>query len=238
MNYESERLRILEMIDKGLISASEGIQLLDALQGDDEDPSTYNESVVAQDQTAIQSEPEVAPQLEPVVVAEESPELAEESPVIETPSSDPYIDSSIDKWKRWWWIPMWIGITVTVISGVLMFFAWQSGGFGFWFACSWFPFLLGVGIMALAWGSRTARWLHVRVHQQPGEWPQKIAISLPLPLRLTAWFFRTFGRYIPNLEHTNIDEIIMALEHTSADTPIYVEVDEGDDGERVEVFIG
>lgn len=133
---------------------------------------------------------------------------------------------------------MWVGIAVTVISGVLMFFAWQSGGFGFWFACSWFPFLLGVGIMALAWGSRTARWLHVRVYQQPGEWPQKIAISLPLPLRLTAWFFRTFGRYIPNMEHTNIDEIIMALEHTSADAPIYVEVNEGDDGERVEVFIG
>lgn len=233
MTYESERLRILEMIDKGLISASEGVQLLDALQGNDDGLSTHSQSYIAGDQTPIQTEPE--PEISSQVEAEV---FAEEPAVSETHTSNPYIDSSIDKWKRWWWIPMWVGIAVTVISGVLMYFAWQSGGFGFWFACSWFPFLLGVGVMALAWGSRTARWLHVRVYQQAGEWPQKIAISIPLPLRLSAWFFRTFGRYIPNMEHTNIDEIIMALEHTSADTPIYVEVDEGDDGERVEVFIG
>jgi hypothetical protein len=106
------------------------------------------------------------------------------------------------------------------------------------FACTWLPFMLGVAVMALAYASRTARWLHVRVHQKPGEKPQNIAISLPIPLRLTAWFFRTFKGHIPHMENTGIDELIMALEATNPDTPFYVEVDEGANGERVEVYIG
>ena len=33
MTNESERLQILEMIEKGVISASEGVRLLNSLQG-------------------------------------------------------------------------------------------------------------------------------------------------------------------------------------------------------------
>jgi len=92
--------------------------------------------------------------------------------------------------------------------------------------------------MALAWGSRTARWLHVRVHQKEGERPQNISISLPLPLHLIAWLLRNFGSYIPNLDATGLDEVILALDKTSPEAPLYVEVNEGSDGERVEVYIG
>ena len=142
------------------------------------------------------------------------------------------------KWRRFWWIPFWVGVGITVISALLMYAAWDKSGFGFWFACTWFPFALGVLVMALAYASRTARWLHVRVHQSPGEKPQNISISMPIPLRLTAWFFRTFKGRIPHMENTGIDELIMALETTNPDTPFYVEVNEGDDGEKVEVYIG
>jgi hypothetical protein len=235
MTYENERLRILEMIDNGLISASEGIKLLDALQGEDEAASVSNPAAPVAQLSASQPEVEArlqgASQVEPAIIVEDLPEN-------EAPAAHPEINESIDKWRKWWWVPMWVGIAVTVSSGILMFLAWQAGGYSFWFACSWFPFLLGVAVMALAWSSRTARWLHLRVHQPSGEWPQKIAISIPLPLRLTAWFFRTFGRHIPNMQNTSIDEIIMALEHTSNQAPFYVEVDEGERGERVEIFIG
>lgn len=234
MTYESERLRILEMIDQGLISTSDGIKLLDALQGGDEVPSISSTTGFATGVPAslpnAEAAPKVEPQAEPAVSVEDLPRS-------DTPPY-PEMTASIDRWRRWWWIPMWVGIAVTVASGLLMYLAWRSGGYNFWFACTWFPFLLGVAVMALAWSSRTARWLHVRVHQPSGEWPKKIAISLPLPLRLTAWFFRTFGHRIPNMQNSSIDEIIMALEHTSSDTPFYVEVNEGEGGERVEVFIG
>ena len=133
---------------------------------------------------------------------------------------------------------MWVGVGITTISALFMYWAFSASGYGFWFACMWFPFLFGVLVMALAWSSRTSRWLHVRVHQKPGQKPERIAISLPIPLRLTAWFLRIFGHKIPNMGNTSLDEVIMALDATSPDAPFYVEVNEGDDGERVEVYIG
>ena len=54
-----------------------------------------------------------------------------------------------------------------------------------------------------------------------------------------AWFLRTFGRYIPQLDQTSLDEIILAIgETTSPETPIYVQVDDDEDGDQVEIYIG
>ena len=155
------------------------------------------------------------------------------------PEPAPPDGEEIKKWKRWWVIPLWIGAGITVIGGSLMYWAFSANGFGFWFACTWFPFLLGVALLGLAWSSRTAPWLHVRVHQSPGKTPKKIAISFPIPIRLTAWGLRVFGHHIPHMEGTNLDEVILALKDVSKDeTPLFVDVNEGEDGERVQVFIG
>lgn len=138
-------------------------------------------------------------------------------------------------------IPLWIGVGITVIGGLLMAWAYQATGFSFWFGCSWLPFLLGIAVMAMAWSSRTARWLHLRVQQEPGEWPRTIAFSFPLPLRFAAWVMRTFGQFIPKVNETGVDfdQLIEVLENsTNSDTPFYVEVDEGENGEKVQIYIG
>ena len=129
---------------------------------------------------------------------------------------------------------------ITIVGGVLMYAAMQATGTSsFWFACAWLPFLLGIAVIVLAWSSRNVRWIHIRVRQSPGERPQTIALSFPIPIRLTAWILRHFGHHIPNMEHTGLDEIILALgDKTSPETPFYVEVDEGEDGEKVEIYIG
>jgi hypothetical protein len=284
MSYESERLKILEMIDNGLISVDEGVALLKALDQRQAEPGAAAGSpaepeadpgLAAKSGNVIFSTPAQSPQTpseattsEEAVTgtgpvgetaftenvafkAEPTQEYFEEShpeaeqvhapepePPLEEKFTSPQIDPNMLKWKGFWWIPFWVGVGITIVSAALMYYAWFGGGFGFWFACTWFPFMLGVAVMALAYASRTARWLHVRVHQQPGERPQNIAISLPIPLHLTAWFFRTFKGHIPHMGNTGIDELIMALEATNPDTPFYVEVDEGEDGERVEVYIG
>jgi hypothetical protein len=168
------------------------------------------------------------------------PEAADAPPASETtpPSAAFDFDRGIKRWRSWWWIPLTVGIVITVASGLLMLLAYQSSGFGFWFACLWFPLLLGVLVISLAAASRTMRWLHVRIHQEPGEWPQTIAISMPLPIRFAAWVLRTFKPHIPNMDNTSLDEVILALEKTSSDQPFHVQVDEGESGEKVEVFIG
>jgi len=224
MTNETERLQILEMIEKGIITAAEGVRLLNSLQGEPEEAEIPLISPATPATAETPAEPEVTVE-EPV---------AKDQPSI-TPSD---FDEETRKWRRWWWIPLTVGISITVVSGLLMFLAYSSSGFGFWFACLWFPLLLGVVIISLAAASRTTRWLHVRIHQEPGEWPRTIAISMPIPLRFTAWLLRVFRPYIPHMENTNLDEIILALEKTSPDQPFYIKVDEEESGEKVEVYIG
>jgi len=266
---EQERLKILEMIDSGQISAQDGIKLLNALNGDSAADATPGGDALPESDAGLLDAPEDLgemdfdpaqaldehyPESGPEFSQERTHGLHEETSVTDTPQADeaestyeeePQVitspepfDPSQLKWRNFWWIPMWVGMGILVVGALLMYAAWNAGGFGFWFACTWFPFLLGVAVVALAWSSRTARWLHVRVHQKPGQKPERIAISLPIPLRLTAWFLRMFGDRIPNMNGTSLDEVILALDATSPEAPFYVEVNEGDDGERVEVYIG
>ena len=226
MTNESERLQILEMIERGVITAAEGVRLLSALTGNLPEIPTETGFADAEATGFAASD----------ISRESQPAYEEPAPEVERPAPD--LGATARKWQRWWWVPLWVGVGITVISAGLMFLAYLRSGFGFWFACTWFPFLFGVAIMALAWASRTARWLHVRVHQAGDERPRNIAISLPLPIRFTAWLVRIFRPHIPNLEGVNIDEMILALEKTSPDSPMYVQVNEDEDGERVEVYIG
>jgi hypothetical protein len=155
------------------------------------------------------------------------------------PSDSAQLDADIAKWKRWWVIPFMVGVALTTVIAVLMMSAIQASGYGFWFFCLWLPFALSIALIALAWQSRTARWLHVRVNTGQDEFPRRIAISFPLPVRLTAWALRTFGWRIPALRNTSVDELVLALnDATSSQRPLYVEVNDGEEGERVQVFIG
>jgi hypothetical protein len=260
MVSESERKKILEMIEDGTITADEGLTLLKAL--DESQPfeiSPETPSVDTRFQGSLEAEFEkvletsgyddVAPTPSPVkhetlhedeykAAYADTETFAADVEVLPPGPTQPSADE-IERWKRWWVIPLWIGAGITVVGGLLMYWALSANGFGFWFACAWFPFLFGVAVLALAWSSRTSPWLHVRIHQAPGERPQKIAISFPIPVRLTVWGLRTFGHHIPHMGDTSLDEVILSLKEVAKDgTPFFVDVDEGEDGERVQVFIG
>ena len=82
-------------------------------------------------------------------------------------------------------------------------------------------------------------WVHVRVHTGEDEWPRKIAISLPLPLRPVAWFLRVFGPSIKGFDATGLDEVLLALgDNFDEKTPLTIHVDETENGERVDIVIG
>ncbi len=149
-------------------------------------------------------------------------------------------ERAIRYWKQWWMIPLWIAVGLAIAGAFLIYRTLVSGGLGFWFFCAWIPFLLGVGGIALAWYSQSARWVHVRVTQAAGSWPlRKIAVSLPLPLGLAGWFFRSFGPWIPSVRDLHLEDWFQVLEQSvNHDQPLYVEVNEKENGERVEVYIG
>lgn len=229
MTEKNERIQILEMIESGVITAAEGARLLQALDSDDRLEETI-ENQARPDAKDGQGDPEPGP----------DPERGDFDPLSGDVVENVF-EPNIETWKRWWVIPLWIGVGITIIGSLLMLWVYQSTGFSFWFGCSWLPFLLGVALIAMAWGSRSARWLYLRVQQEPGEWPQTITFGFPLPLRFAAWFMRTFGQFIPKVNEMGIDfdQLIRSFEDsTTPDTPFYIEVDEGENGELVQIYIG
>jgi len=137
-------------------------------------------------------------------------------------------------------IPLWIGIIFTVLSAWGMFAAQQNAGLNFWFFCLTLPLLFGILLIALGAGGRNSKWIYVnvdRTHQN--EWPRNIAIALPLPLGLVAWFLKNFGMYIEGLKRTTVDEVVMAIAMAkNINEPLIIHADDDGDGERVQVFIG
>jgi hypothetical protein len=231
MTEKNERIQILEMIESGVITAAEGARLLQALDTDDRlEESLEGEEDYAAGHDVNGAGPGSNSQTEEDEFGSLNGEVVEN-----------VFEPNIEKWKRWWVIPLWIGVGITIAGSLLMLWAYQTSGFSFWFGCTWLPFLLGVALIAMAWGSRSARWLHLRIKQEPGEWPQTIAFSFPLPLHFAAWFMRTFGQFIPKVNEIGLDfdQLIQSFENsTTPDTPFYVEVDDGDNGETIQIYIG
>jgi hypothetical protein len=241
MAIEEERLEILRMIERGDITPEEGMRLMRALSGGRiEDNAVERTTVGVADELSILNEAEE----NEAAMAEETEveEPAEDVPV--TPAqvvkeeTQAETDARFARWKRWWILPMSLGAVITVISAFWMYQGYQNHPFGWGFWLSWIPFLIGVGLMTLAAMSSTARWLHVRVKQKPGQKPAVIAISMPLPFGLIKLAMRLFGHRIPQVKGQNIAEMVDMLDQNlSNDTPFYVHVDD-EDGEQVEVFIG
>jgi len=136
-------------------------------------------------------------------------------------------------------IPLWSGVILTVFSAWWMYSIQQNAGLNFWFFCVFMLFLLGVLLIAM---SGSTRWLYVNVdrsHAERADWPKNITIALPLPLGLVSWFLQMFGPYIEGLKQTALDEVITAIAMTkNMKEPLIVNVDEGENGERVQVYIG
>ena len=232
----SEQMRILKMIEDGEISTEDGAKLLLELDSTPKKPqeSTTFMSILEQIESGDLSPDEGIDRLTKSSLPPEAGiEIDQESS--DSHSPPPKIsDDELNRWKHWWTYPMYFGIGIVVLSSLWMNSTQQNSGYGFWFFCSWFPLALGILLISLSWLSQKGPWIHVRVRGKS----DNVAVSMPAPLGLAGWALRTFGHYIPNLERTSIDEIISALDQSvKGDTPLYVNVDEGD-GEHVEVFIG
>jgi hypothetical protein len=215
---DQERNQVLKMIEDGKITPAEGLRLMQAL-----------------DQNPVE-EPLPAPEVTAGAGSGSTPAPPKPQSFL---SVDPRLENLKSTVRRLWQIPLWIGIAVILASALGMFAILQGPGLNFWFYFLLLPLLLGVAITAIAVGSRQARWIYVDVRQKPSEHPERIFLGFPLPLKFTAWILRTFGPWIPQLRRTNVDEVIQVIEAGFAgNEPVIVNVNEGEGGERVKVYIG
>lgn len=209
-----ERRKILQMVADGKISAEEAATLMRALDGDAEAESAHGEEEVFEAAPSIGGERSEAPE----------------------------IDAVRRRAHRFSTAFLWIGVIFTVLSAWAMFGIQQNAGLNFWFYCMGMPLFLGILLIALGASSRTSRWLYVdvdRTRSKDKDGPRHISLAFPLPLGLVAWFLRTFGSRIEGLKRTNLDDVVQVISMTKdMEAPLIVHVDDADDGEKVQVFIG
>ena len=212
---EAER-EILNMVQRGDLSANEGLRLMEAMSSD-----------WMQDSNLV--EDEIAPE----TIEGENPVEDQGQQKSSLLFDDP---DRIKQIKRWWLLPFGIGLLFIILGTVWMYTSFMANGFGAGFWLSWVPFILGILTVAVSLQASNKTWLHVRIRQKPGEKPQHIAISLPLPISFTRWLLKTFGNHIPGLRDLPVNDYADILNNFSPTEPFYVHVNE--DGEEVVVFIG
>jgi len=205
-----ERTKILQMVEEGKISAEEAASLMRAL--DDDSAEEQVEVYEAEAGSGFEGGETSAPEFDQVKA----------------------------RARRFATIPLWIGVSIAVLSAWGIFSIQQNAGVNFWFFCLMFPLMLGVLLIAVGSAGQGSKWLYVNVDRPyADDWPRNITFGFPLPLGLTAWFMRNFGHNINGMNKTQVDGIVEVLTATGeSDEPFIVNVDDDDDGDRVQVYIG
>ncbi len=213
--FSEERRQILQMVEAGNISAEEALTLIKELE-----------------QESAEAEPEA--------YETEAGAGAETDSGFSSPNSAPELERTAAKARSLWQIPLWIGVGFTVLSALGMYAVMNNAGTNFWFYCLMMPLFLGVAVIAFAGWSRTAHWLFVNVDRSRTEdGPRRILIGFPLPLGLASWFLRLFGNRIEGLKNNDVDGMVQAISMVqTVHEPLIVNVDDSEDGERVQVYIG
>jgi hypothetical protein len=167
-------------------------------------------------------------------IDETEPEVSESAPSAAGAPTRPRLE--VPKgFSHFWLYPLWAGVGTVVIGAILLYAVYGArAGWG-WAVCGWPLFALGVLITATAWWLRTARWVHVCVRGK-----ENVTLSLPIPIRLTAWAVKIAQPFVPQLKGTGVDEVILGLGDTlkEGNEPLYVDVNDDESGEHVQVYIG
>jgi hypothetical protein len=145
-------------------------------------------------------------------------------------------ERQMNRWARFWIYPMMAGGVVLILGALVIGMVYATDAARGWSICGWLPMLLGFGIVVLALWTRRATWMHLRISE---EGRQKIAFSFPLPLTLAAWAMRIAQPFVPQLQETGVDDLIIALRDSAGQgEPLFIDVQDEEDGERVQIYIG
>jgi len=208
---DQQRSDVLEMIDRGELTAVEGLRILEAMRRENENSGAETEPA-----TLMGAGAEILPPRAP------APEL---------PRSFRYA----------WVALTAAGAALALFVSAVFIGLWTTGWFGALLSvlCLSPLTLLGVVIAAIGLSSARAPWAHIRIETGEDRWPRRINLSVPLPLRPLGWLIRTFGHFIPALQRTAVDDVLSALSEADFKRePIVIDVHEGANGERVQIAVG
>lgn len=131
--------------------------------------------------------------------------------------------------EKLWLFPFGAGLGMVGFFGLLM--SWM--GVMVAYICL-SPFLLvGAGLAAIGFWSRSSHWIHVRIREENGH---HIRISLPFPVLFTGWVLSVLEPYIKfrggdvDLNSLNLGQLVQQMGDTLSDeNPLLVAVDDNKD---------
>jgi hypothetical protein len=137
--------------------------------------------------------------------------------------------------RPYWRQALSVGSVIMLVAGAVLVDAYGRSGVSLWtWVFGWLPLFSGLLVVTVAAWARTARWIQMRI-TSPDE---HLVLSVPLPLGLAASAIRVVRPFVPQMRHSGVDELILALrDGLPEDEPITIEVDDREEGEYVRIVI-
>ncbi len=186
---------------------------------------------------SVEEGAELIGQLEQGEDTQPQPEVLDSMPPI-APIQNPAASGC---WKAAWSMILVGGAILTGFSAYWIYQGYQRSGFGWGFWLSWIPLVIGVGLMIFGWALMESPWMHVRVESKDEYKTGLYVFSMPVPFNIARWALNNFGQYIKPTGGMDTDSILILIDQAEESIrrgePFRVQVDEEEDGTKVDVFI-
>ncbi len=230
MPSPSERLEILDRLEKGEITTEDAARLLSedsqAATPASETPMGVLEQLERGEIDPEQAAVRISSQTKSR--QEESEEPVQKVKVIHT-------KRTFDPSRTWGWvaIPIALGTIFAVLAGLWMAADVRDGSLGFGFLCAWFPLAIGVLLILLGWFARRGPWADVKVKSHKANGHVKFFMDAPVPVGMAGRALRFVGDRVPGLAQEDVDKLMDALQQAGQrGQPINIQAN-SDDGEDI-----
>lgn len=233
MPNRSERLVILNRLEKGELSPEEAARLLSV--ADDGSPALPQTpmGVLGQLERGEITADEAARRLATRAEVKEKRQRA--APKIEVIPGRP---TTAQRTWGWWLVLVAIGAILAVLGGLWMNLDLRDGSLGLGFFCAWVPLSIGVLLLALGWLARRGPWAHVNFKSHRAGGRAKFDFDLPVPIGVAGSALHFVGDRVPALGREDVDRLLQALEQAGKDgEPIEIKANSRDGEGSVDITI-
>lgn len=237
MTSHSERMEILDRLERGEITPAEAAELLSKEQpggGKPPQPETAMGVLEQLERGEINTE-QAAERISASMGSRQDQRASVQPQRVEVMDKKHVVVPGYS-WV-WWVVPLAVGIVFTLLAGFWMQADASDGGLGFGFLCAWVPMLLGVGLIILAWVSQRGPWAQIRVHTHNRKVDVDVDTQVPIGVATTA--LKTLGRRIPGIDKADVERLTRAFEEIRrTGTPIHIQANDDDEENAVDITIG
>lgn len=226
MLNRSERLDVLNRLEKGEITPQEAADLLSAAEPGSASLPQTPMGVLKQLERGEITPQEAARRLSTRAASKEGQENKAQK--IEVIQGKPPTAHRVRGWRL---VLIGSGALLAVLAGLWMSADLRDGSLGLGFFCAWIPLSLGVLLLLLGWLARRGPWANVNFRSQSAAGRARFDFDLPVPLGVAGSALNFVGDRLPALGREDLARLLQALEQAGKDgEPIEIRAN-SDDGE-------